>query len=141
MPSLGSNLVKEELRLRLIAEVTLWNSAPFQYGLFTNDLDDTVRDHVIGDITPCSGAGYSGLQNFGVAGSPTWDGTWWSAVFPTFTWTFDGSATRTIRGTYVVDDSGVLRAWKKYAGAGITVGFFAGQTFSSTVTRSKSSYP
>lgn len=138
---MDSNIVKGDLQTRLQAEVDLWHSDPHKYGLFVNDLDATVRDHVIGDITPCSTGGYTGLQSFGVPGSLAWDGTWWSCAFPTFTWTFDGSATVTIRGTYVVTNGGVLVGWKKYAGAGITVGFFAGQTFQSTVTRKRRSDP
>lgn len=138
---MDSNIVQDELEKTLTDEVARWAAAPYQAGLFTNDLDDTDREHTIADITPCAGAGYTGLQDVSGPSAPAWDGTWWSSTFDDILWTFDGSATRTIRGVYVVDETGELVAWRKFAGAGITVGFFAGQTFISTITRKRSSSP
>lgn len=138
---MDSNIVKDELEKTLAADIALMTAGPYQIGLFTNDLDDTDREHTIADITPVAGAGYSGLQDLDDWGALVWDGTSWSSQHADVVWTFDGSATRTIRGAYVVDELGALAAWRKFAGAGITVGFFAGQTFTAFLTRTRASTP
>jgi hypothetical protein len=136
-----SNIVKDELQKSLAADLALYTAGPYQCGLFTNDLDDTDRDHSIGDITPCAGAGYDGLRDLDDWGALAWVSPAWESDHAPVVWTFDGSATRTIRGVYVVDDLGALAAWRKFAGAGITVGFFAGQTFTAFITRTRASSP
>jgi hypothetical protein len=137
---MDSNIVKGEIQTSLDFDTGRWNADPCKVGLFTNNLDDTLLDHVIGDITPCAGAGYSGLQNLDSWPAALWTSPEWISTHPDITWTFDGSATRTIRGCYVVDSVGVLAAWRKFAGAGITVGFFAGQTFVLSPKRKRESY-
>lgn len=138
---MDSNIVKDELFKSLTNYIADITDGPYQIGLFTNNLDDTVRDHVIGDITPCAGAGYSGLQDLDDWGALAWDGTDWKSDHADVVWVFDGSSTRTIRGAYVVDETGALAGWRKYAGAGITVGYFAGQTFTAKPTLKRGSLP
>lgn len=138
---MDTNIVSAELVKSLTAEIAHIVAGPYQIGLYTNDLDNTVRTHVIGDITPCAGAGYSGLQDLDDWGSITFVSPIATCSHSGVVWTFDGSATRTIRGFYVVDALGALAWWLKIAGSGTVVGTFAGQTFTAFPIRTRGSNP
>lgn len=138
---MDTNIVKDELLKSLTAEIAHITAGPYQIGLFTNNLDETIRDHDIGDITPCAGAGYSGLQNLDSWGAITWVSPVAKCEHDPVIWTFDGTSTRTIRGFYVVDALGALAWWLKIAGSGTVVGTFAGQTFTAFPIRTRGSNP
>lgn len=136
---MDSNIVKDEIQKTLQDEIDRITAGPYQAGLFVNDLDEDEDDHVIGDITPASTGGYEGLKDLDDWGALAWSSPYWSSVHADVVWTFDGSATVTIRGVYVIDEDGNLAWWRKFAGAGITVGFFAGQTLTAFITRKRKS--
>lgn len=138
---MDSNVVKDALLESLDNELADIAAVPWQAGLFVNDLDDDERDHTISDITPASTGGYEGLKDLDDWGAAVWDDPYAVAEHADVVWTFDGSATVTVRGVYVVDGSGDLRWWRKFPGVGITVGFFAGQTFTAFPVRRRSSLP
>lgn len=121
-------IVEPEIVRTLQEAVDHYGSVPFQIGLFTNNV--TVGTGlVIGDITPASGGGYSGLQDLDSWGSVVWDTDHAIGQHDPVVWTFDGSSTQTIRGWYVVDGSGALRWVAKRTDSGQVVGSFPGQTY------------
>lgn len=124
----GKVVDREQLR-QLAADVAFYASEPFQVGLFTNDLDDEDDELEIGDVTPATFGGYSGLQDLDDWGSVLWDTDHAVCEHAPVVWTANGASTNTIRGFYVVDGDGELAWVFKAAGGGQVVGTFNGQTF------------
>ena len=124
-------VVQAELEKTLTEQVALFDSGPYQIGLYKNDFTPAV-DSDIGDITPANFSGYAGLQDLTSWASVVFIDPRASATHADVVWTHDGGGTpNDIYGYYVVDGSGNLAWAERNASAPVTISA-AGQTYTVT---------